>query len=181
MAYKYKVKAAADRQGIQTLAGVTARTTLQMQNLIPRILFLGGGLAVVVFKGAMPWLGKPDAYQIFCTVTGVTLVALGLFGDRINRWNAWRLAQRAKEEVCFLFEDARFLVERQGQATPRSYEGLYAVYELPEAFALFLTAKEGYLLRHSDFQEGNPLLFLEFLKKKQVCRIEKLDMKPWKN
>lgn len=173
----FKVKAAEDRQSVQTLAYVTARTTLQMQNLIPRILFIGGGLSLAVFKGFLSWSGKLASYETFCIVTGITLILLGVFGDRINRWNAWRLTQRSSRETTLLFEDSRFQLEQQGQTTPYSYDSLHAVYQIPGAFVVYLSEKKGYLLRHSDFLEGSPLQFADFLEKRQKKRVEILELK----
>ena len=148
-----------------------------MQNLIPRVLFVGGGLSLAVFKGILPWTGSIASYETFCIMTGITLMVLGVFGDRINRWNAWRLARRSRRETTLLFDDSRFQLEREGQATPYGYDSLYAVYQIPGSFVVFLSAKEGYLLRHSDFLEGSPLEFTDFLEKRQKKRVEILELK----
>ena len=177
---KFQATASRDRQGVQTLSRITANTTLQMQNLLPRCLFLGGGAAIALLKGVLVWRGELLSYETFCIVTGVTLMLLGAFGERINAWNAWRLARRQSGEVTLIFEEERFCLRREGKTEPHPYDSLHAVFQTQDAFAVYLSAKEGYLLRHSDFTEGDPRLLADFLEKYWHDHVELLDGKTCK-
>lgn len=174
---EFKVKAANQRQGIETLAYITARTTLQMQNLIPRILFLGGGAALAILKGILPWSGKLASYETFCIITGITLMLLGIWGDQINRWNAWRLARRNLTETILTFGEKYLEIVQEGTVRRCNYADLYAVYHVDGAFVVYLTAKEGYLFYESDFQEGAASLLPDFLERKREKPVEVLQIK----
>lgn len=177
---KFQATAARDRQGIQTLSRITANTTLQMQNLLPRCLFLGGGAAIALLRGVLVWSGELLSYETFCIVTGVTLMLLGAFGERINAWNAWRLARRKPETVTLVFEEERLFLQRGDQTEPHPYDSLHAVFQTQDAFAVYLSAKEGYLLRRADFTGGDPRLLASFLEKHWRGHVDLLDGKTFK-
>ena len=177
---EYQAKADSSRQGIETLYRITARTTMRLQNLIPRIFFVGGGLAVALICGVMEWKGQMASYETFCIVTGITVILLGIFGETINAKNAWRLFRRRPEEATLSFEDKRLVLEVNGTSTPVSYEDLHAVYQTEEAYVVYLTARKGYLLHQADFQKGDPRTLSVFLNKRRKQPVEFFSWKPSK-
>ncbi len=154
----------ADVEEFQRVVGLTVQ---KGKMLISKITFFFLG-ALFFITGCSMALGEGgSAWAVGGIVAGVVLCIPGVFHYKYLAASAWRRWKRNNggRPITYTFDSEGMVERMEGNTYRNRYTEIYACFETEGYFFLFLSKREGYILKKADFTEGKPEKFKAALEK----------------
>ena len=164
---KFVIQSVYQREDVEAFQWVVAHTVQRGKNLISQVTFFFLGALFFVTGCSLAVSGSGSAWAVGGIVAGVVLCAPGVFHHRIMARSTWRRWRRANGDrpIRYTFDEDGVVEEMEGNHFRTRYGEVYACFENTRYFFLFLSRREGYILKKADFMEGRPEKFRETLEK----------------
>ena len=164
---KFVVKSVYQKQDVVEFQRVVGNTVQRTKNLLSRVTFFFLGALFLVTGCSLAVNGSGTAWALGGIVAGIVLCIPGVYYHKYLAVSTWRRWQRANgnKEISYSFDEDGVVESMVGNTYRTRYNEVYACFENSGYFFLFLSKREGYILKKSDFVEGRPEKFKAALEK----------------
>lgn len=164
---KFVVKSVYQHNDVVEFQRVVGLTVQRTKNLLSRVTFFFLGALFLVTGCSMAVTGGSFTWAIGGIVAGFVLCIPGFYHHKYLAWTTWRRWQRSNggKEISYSFDEDGVVESMVGNTFRTRYDEVYACFENKDYFFLFLSKREGYILKKSDFVEGRPEKFKAALEK----------------
>lgn len=171
---KFVIKSVYQKEDVVEFQRVVGLTVQKGKNLISRITFFFLGALFLIAGCSVAVQGGGGAWAIGGIVAGIVLFIPGVYFHKYLAWSTWRRWNRSNggKEISYTFDDEGIEERMVGNTFRTRYNEVYACFENAKYFFLFLSKREGYIMKKSDFVEGRPEKFKAALEKWCAGRIQ---------
>ena len=162
------------REDVEEFQRVVGLTVQKGRMLISKVTFFFLAALFLVTGCSMALTGGSSAWAIGGIVAGVVLCIPGVFHYKYLASSAWRRWKRGSggRSITYTFDSGGMVEHMEGNTFRNRYSEVYACFETSGYFFLFMSKREGYILKKADFKEGRPEQFKAALEKWCAGRIQ---------
>ena len=172
---KFEVKSQFVQKDVYEFQRVAAKTVLRGKTRASKTVFFIFAALFLLFGAYIGITNNEMTTAIGGLIAAVIICIPALVYDRFISWSSWMRWRRAngRAEMIYAFSAESF-TEQVGDRPPftNKYSDLYACFENKNYFFLFFSKREGYMLKKSDFVQGEPAKFRKFVEKQSDGRIQ---------
>ena len=171
---KFVVQSVYQKEDVVEFQRVVGLTVQKGKNLISRITFFFLGALFLVTGCSMAVSGSGGAWAVGGIIAGIVLCIPGVYHHKYLAWSTWRRWKRTngEKQISYTFDGDGIEERMEGNTFRTRYHEVYACFENTKYFVLFLSKREGYIMKKSDFVEGKPEKFKDALEKWCSGRIQ---------
>ena len=170
---KFTITSVYQREDVEEFQRVVGLTVQKGRMLISKITFFFLGALFFVTGCSMALTGGNSAWAVGGIVAGIVLCIPGVFHYKYlarTAWGRWK-RNNGGRPITYTFDTEGMVERMEGNTFRNRYSDVYACFETAGYFFLFMSKREGYILKKTDFKEGRPEQFKTALEKWCAGRI----------
>lgn len=173
----YQVKTVYQKEDIKAFHKLVGGYVNKGRMKLSRYSLIIVGAAMIVI-GLTSVVSSP-LLCLVCVVIGAAMLWPGItFYDYLTRktWKMWNRVQGGGRPQVYTFDENTVTEGEGGEKITAPYSEVYAAYESEDHFFLFMSKRDGYIMKKSDFVEGDPAQFAAFLREKTGRDVQKVTL-----
>ena len=143
------------------------------------IAFLEPSLTNIMIVIGLTSVVSAPLLCLVCVVVGAAMLWPGItYYDYLARksWKIWNRVQGKGKPQLYTFDESTVTEGEGEQKITAPYSEVYAAYESEDHFFLFMSKRDGYIMKKSDFIQGDPAQFAAFLREKTGRDVRKVTL-----
>ena len=173
----YQVKTLYQKEDIKAFHKLVGGYVSKTRLMVSRYSLIIVGAAMIVI-GLTSVVSAP-LLCLVCVVVGAAMLWPGIaYYDYLARksWKIWNRVQGKGKPQLYTFDESTVTEGEGEQKITAPYSEVYAAYESEDHFFLFMSRRDGYIMKKSDFVEGDPAQFAAFLQEKTGRSVQKVTL-----
>ncbi len=153
-------------QDLLSLNRLTSKIYRRVWSVLLRALCIILGLFLLAtFLLSVFLLHDPVTELLVPGVVGLLILLVGLFYQRLNALQSWRMMVKGAEEGRFTLDEDGVHEETAKGTSFHPYSAFFEIVDYRERYFFYLDKRHAYILPYSSFTAGNPAALAPFLEK----------------